>query len=78
MQQPSSIPYLIKEGSFAPCNCCGMDRISRKPSTTTKRGIKIMEGTVGKAGLSKYKKNFITHVQTKNGPITIVSRVEKF
>lgn len=62
----------VVESSY-PCYCCGMGALVKTAKTTRNtKGIKVIGGHIGKAG--KYLSNTVSHITTKNGPLTIVIR----
>ena len=58
-----------------PCACCGMGVINPHAAPKQPRaflGLKVYGGHLGKAHVGDTQE--IAHVNTKNGPITVVSR----
>lgn len=56
------------------CACCGSQyrTMPTKSGNYAPKGLALYEGYVGTAG--EHPKNTIAHIETKNGPLTIVSR----
>lgn len=67
---------LWKSWDHNPCHCCGMEyKATKTTDDNTDVGIKVIGEKKHEAGTYHQpgKKKVITHVETKNGPITVIT-----